>query len=70
MHWGGGWYSLNYPELQALESTLTGAEKDEARRGDTRPVLSYASYLQVHATRAIFFTWILKSLNFPGTGPA
>ena len=61
MHWGGGWYSLNYPELQALESTFTGAEKNEARRGDTRPVLSYASYLQVHATRAIFYLDFKKS---------
>ena len=61
MHWGGGWYSFNYPESQALESTFTGAKKNEAGRGDTRTVLSYASYLQVHATRAIVYLDFKKS---------
>ena len=41
---------LNYPELQTLESIFTGAERNEARGGDTPPVLSYAYYLQAHAT--------------------
>ena len=87
--------------MQALESPFTRAEKNEARGGDTRPVLSYAYYLQgmsvVSPTkpetfakrplakrlvgettgfpskrmlRELHFTWILKSLNFPWTGPA
>ena len=54
--------AVNFTGYRLIRRTLfTRAEKNEARGGDTCPVLSYAYYLQAHATRATFYLDFKKS---------